>query len=129
MHPPGCLVGDNPDPDPEARLELAIMYVSVDRDDDALSQVNQVLLEQPYRTDALRMMAIINFRQEHLDAAKADFQDLLASGDYQMDAFFYLGRIADIRSEYPDAVRYYTQVTSGNNAIYSQSRAAGILAK
>ena len=33
---------------------------------DALSQVNQVLLEQPNRTDALRLMAIINFRQNNL---------------------------------------------------------------
>jgi len=123
------LVGDDPDPDPEARLELAIMYVSADRDDDALSQVNQVLLEQPYRTDALRLMAIINFRQEHLDAARADFEDLLASGDYQMDAYYYLGRIADLRAEHVDAVRYYTQVTSGGNAVFSQSRAAAILAK
>ena len=89
------LVGDDPDPDPEARLELAIMLVSAGRDDDALSQVNQILLEQPYRTDALRLMAIINFRLERLDAAKADFEDLLASGNYRMDALYYLGRIAD----------------------------------
>ena len=123
------LVGDDPDPDPEARLELAIMLVSAGRDDDALSQVNQILLEQPYRTDALRLMAIINFRQGHMDAAKADFEDLLASGNYRMDALFYLGRIEDSRSNYEDAVAYYTEVTSGSNAVRSQSRAAGILAE
>ncbi len=123
------LVGDDPDPDPEARLELAIMLVSAGRDDDALSQVNQILLEQPYRTDALRLMAIINFRQGHMDAAKADFEDLLASGNYRMDALFYLGRIEDSRSNYEDAFAYYTEVTSGSNAVRSQSRAAGILAE
>jgi tetratricopeptide (TPR) repeat protein len=123
------LVGDDPDPDPEARLELAIMLVSAGRDDDALSQVNQILLEQPYRTDALRLMAIINFRQGHMDAAKADFEDLLASGNYRMDALFYLGRIEDSRSNYEDAVAYYTEVTNGSNAVSSQSRAAGILAE
>jgi tetratricopeptide (TPR) repeat protein len=123
------LIGDDPDPDPEARLELAIMLVSAGRDDDALSQVNQVLLEQPYRTDALRLMAIINFRLERLDAAKSDFEDLLASGNYRMDALYYLGRIADRREELDDAVRYYTEVTSGSNAILAQSRAAGILAQ
>jgi len=123
------LVGDNPDPDPEARLELAIMLVSAGRDDDALSQVNQILLEQPYRTDALRLMAIINFRQEHLDAAKADFEDLLASGNYRMDALYYLGRIADRRGNYDEAVKNYSQVTGGSNAVLSQSRAAGILAQ
>ncbi|MDH4073154.1 MAG: tetratricopeptide repeat protein, partial [Gammaproteobacteria bacterium] len=101
------LVGDDPDPDPEARLELAIMLVSAGRDDDALSQVNQILLEQPYRTDALRLMAIINFRLDRLDAARADFEDLLESGSYRMDALYYLARIADRLGEFDDAVRYY----------------------
>ena len=123
------LVGDNPDPDPEARLELAIMLLSAGRDDDALSQVNQILLEQPSRSDALRLMAIINFRLEHLDAARADFQDLLATGHYTMDALYYLGRIADRRSEQEQAIRYYAQVTRGSNAVMSQRRAAGIMAQ
>jgi tetratricopeptide (TPR) repeat protein len=122
------LVGDDPDPDPEARLELAIMLVSAGRDDDALSQVNQILLEQPFRTDALRLMAIINFRLDRLDAAKADFEDLLATGNYRMDAYYYLARIADHRGEQDEAVRHYSQVVGGSNAIASQSRAAGILA-
>ena len=123
------LVGDDPDPDPEARLELAIMLLSVGRDDDALSQVNQILLEQPARSDALRLMAIINFRLDRLGAARADFQDLLETGHYTMDALYYLGRIADRNSELEQAVRYYSQVTRGSNAIISQRRAAGIMAQ
>ena len=123
------LVGDDPDPDPEARIELAIMLVSAGRDDDALSQVNQVLLEQPYRTDALRLMAIINFRLEYLDAAQSDFEDLLQSGAYRMDALYYLGRIADRREEHDAAIRYYSQVTGGNNAVMAQSRVAGLLSQ
>jgi tetratricopeptide (TPR) repeat protein len=108
------LIGDDPDPDPEARLELAIMLLSAGRDDDALSQVNQILLEQPNRTDALRLMAIINFRLDHLDAARADFQDLLASGHFTMDALYYLGRIADRNEQNEQAIRYYSQVTRGS---------------
>lgn len=123
------LVGDDPDPDPEARLELAIMLLAAGRDDDALSQVNQILLEQPSRTDALRLMAIINFRLDHLDAARDDFQDLLESGHYTMDALYYLGRIADRSSEPERALHYYAQVTRGSNAIISQRRAAGIMAQ
>ena len=123
------LVGDDPDPDPAARLELAIMLLSVGRDDDALSQVNQILLEQPARSDALRLMAIINFRLDRLDAARADFQDLLESGHYTMDALYYLGRIADRSSEPERALHYYAQVTRGSNAIISQRRAAGIMAQ
>ena len=123
------LVGDSADPDPEARLELAIMLLSAGRDDDALSQVNQILLEQPQRSDALRLMAIINFRLDHLDAAKADFEDLLATGYFAMDAMYYLGRIADREEDSDSAIRYYSQVTHGSNAVVSQRRAAGILAQ
>jgi tetratricopeptide (TPR) repeat protein len=121
------IVGDDPDPDPEARMELAILLLSAGRDDDALSQVNQILLEQPRRTDALRLMAIINFRLENLDAAWADFQDVLASGHYTMDALYYLGRISDRRSEHEQAVRLYSQVHGGSNAVISQRRVGAIM--
>jgi tetratricopeptide (TPR) repeat protein len=121
------IIGDDPDPDPDARMELAIMYMMVDREDDALSQVNQVLLEQSGRMDALRLMAIINFHKGHLDAAWDDFHDLLSSGQYRMDALYYLGRIADYRSEHDRAIRFYSEVREGSYALPSQQRAAALL--
>ncbi len=122
------IIGDDPDPDPDARIELAIMMMSAGRDDDALSQVNQVMLEQPSRTEALRLMAIINFRQQNLDAAWDDFQSLLASGRYTMDALYYLGRIADFRGQTDAAIEYYRNVTDGMNAVAAQRRASALLA-
>jgi len=122
------IIGDDPDPDPDARMELALMMMSAGRDDDALSQINQILLEQPARADALRLMAIINFRLENLDAAWDDFQDLLSSGRYTMDALYYLARIADYREETDRAIRLYTQVKTGPNAIVSQRRAGALIA-
>jgi len=122
------IIGDDPDPDPDARMELAVMFMSAGRDDDALSQVNQVLLEQASNTDALRMMAIINFRQNNLDAAWDDFEDLLASGRHTQDALYYLARIADFRDEKDKAIRLYTQVTGGDNAVFSQRRASALIA-
>ena len=122
------IIGDDPDPDPDARMELALMMMTAGRDDDALSQVNQILLEQPARADALRLMAIINFRLERLDAAWDDFQDLLASGRFTMDALYYLARIADYREDFERAVRLYSQVTAGPNAVVSQRRAAALVA-
>jgi tetratricopeptide (TPR) repeat protein len=121
------IIGDDPDPDPDARMELAIMYMLVEREDDALSQVNQVLLEQPGRMDALRLMAIINFHKGFLDAAWDDFHDLLASGQYRMDALYYLGRISDYRGEHDRAIRFYSEVRQGSNALPSQQRAAALL--
>lgn len=104
------------------------MYMLAGRDDDALSQVNQVLLEQSGRLDALRLMAIINFRLERLDAAWDDFEDLLASGQYRMDALYYLARIADYREQYERAVLLYKEVKFGSNTVFSQRRASALLA-
>ncbi|NNF40351.1 MAG: tetratricopeptide repeat protein [Woeseiaceae bacterium] len=122
------IIGDDPTPDADARMELAVMYMLAGRDDDALSQVNQVLLEESGRSDALRLMAIINFRQEYLDAAWDDFQDLLATGEFRMDALYYLARIADLREEHERAVLLYREVRYGANAVPAQRRASALLA-
>ena len=122
------IIGDDADPDPDARVELALLYMSAGREDDALSQVNQVLLERPRRADALRMMAIINFRMNNLDVAWDDFEDLLESREYTEDALYYLARIADIRTEVDRAIRLYSQVKAGSNAVASQRRAAALIA-
>jgi len=98
------------------------------RDEDALSQVNQVLLEQAGRSDALRLMAIINFRGGNLDVAEDDFEDLLATGQYRMDALYYLARIADFRQQYDRAIDLYREVDYGDNAISAQRRASALLA-
>lgn len=122
------IIGDAPNPDPDARMELALMYMSDDRDDDAMSQVNQILLEQSGRSDALRLLAIINFRRSNFDAAWDDFEDLLASGDYTMDALYYLARISDIRGQLQRAIQLYSQVRSGQYAVTSQRRAGALMA-
>ena len=122
------IIGDSPDPDPDARMELALMYVSAGQVDDAMSQVNQILLEQPDRADALRLMAIINFRQNHLDAAQSDFEDLLSTGRFTTDALYYLARIADVRNDYEQAAQLYMQVRDGQFAVTAQRRAAALTA-
>jgi tetratricopeptide (TPR) repeat protein len=122
------IIGDDPDPDPDARMELAILYIMAERGDDALSQVNQVQLEQPGRRDALRLGAIIHFHQGRLEAAWDDFHDLLASGQFTMEALYYLGRISDYREETDRAIRFFSEVRQGGNALSAQQRAAVLLA-
>ena len=122
------LIGDNPRPDPDARLELALVMMAAGRDDDALSQVNQIQYETGSQPDALRLMAILNFRQENLDAAWEDFQDLLSTGRHTMDALFYLARIADFRGESDRAIRLYSQVKDGSHTVTAQRRASALIA-
>lgn len=122
------LIGDDPQPDPNARMELALVMMAVGRNDDALSQVNQIQYETGYQPDALRLMAILNFRERNFDAAREDFQDLLSAGRHTMDALYYLARIADYREETDRAIRLYSQVREGSNAIAAQRRASALIA-
>ena len=45
-----------------------------------------------------------------------------------MDALYYLGRIADYRDEADRAIRFFSEVRHGSNAVESQRRAAFLLA-
>jgi tetratricopeptide (TPR) repeat protein len=74
-------------------------------------------------------MAIINFRLENLDVAQSDFEELLASGRYTMDAFYYLARIADHREEKDRAIQLYSQVIHGQNTVISQRRASFLISE
>lgn len=121
------LIGDQLNPSKESRLELALAYMSSDRLEDALGQVSQILLERNMEFDAIRLMAIINFRLGDLNSARQDFNELLAQNVFQMDAVFYLARINEQESNIAEAIKLYSQVTSGVNVIYSQNKVAQLL--
>ena len=120
-------IGDQLNPSKESRLELALAYMSSDRLEDALGQVSQILLERSAEYEAIRLMAIINFRLGDLNSARQDFDELLAQNFFRMDAFFYLARINEQESNIAEAIKFYSQVTSGVNAIYSQNKVVQLL--
>ena len=121
------MIGDQVNPSSDSRLELALAYMSSDRLDDALGQVSQILLERSSEYSALRLMAIINFRLEHYDSASKDFNELLEKDMFRMDSLFYLARISEQKSNFSDALKYYSMVTSGVNAVYSQRKVVNLL--
>ena len=121
------MIGDQINPSSDSRLELALAYMSSDRLDDALGQVSQILLERSSEYSALRLMAIINFRLEHYDSASKDFNELLEKDMFRMDSLFYLARISEQKSNFSDALKYYSMVTSGINTVYSQRKVVSLL--
>ena len=120
-------IGDQLNPSKESRLELALAYMSSDRLEDALGQVSQILLDRSAEYEAIRLMAIINFRLGDLNSARQDFGELLAQNVFRMDAVFYLARINEQESNIAEAIKLYSQVTSGVNAIYSQNKVVQLL--
>ena len=120
-------IGDQINPSSESRLELALLYMSSERLEDALGQVSQILLERNDQSAAIRLMAIINFRLDDYDAAWIDFNELLENKSYPMDALYYMARISEIKGNTIKAVQFYSQVNSGTNAIYSQRRVSNLM--
>ena len=120
-------IGDQINPSSAARIELALAYMSSDRLDDALGQVSQILLEKNNQSEAVRLMAIINFRLGDYDAAWIDFSELLESDLYPMDAKFYMGRISEIKGNKVKAIEYYEGVEAGTNTVYSQLKVSNLM--
>jgi len=120
------MIGDQINPSSDLRLELALAYMSSSRLEDALGQVSQILLERNSEYSALRLMAIINFRLGHLDSASKDFNELLENDMFRMDSLFYLARISEQKSNFSDALKYYSKVTSGVNTVFSQRKVVSL---
>ena len=66
---------------------------------------------------ALRLLGLIEFQEDKLDAAARRFTELLATGKFLDDSFYYLGLIAERRGELEQALRLYAQVQGGDNAV------------
>ena len=61
------------------------------------------------------------------DDAGVRFAELLATGRYVEDGFYYLGLIAERHGDFERALRWYSRVQSGDNTVPALLRAAAIL--
>lgn len=117
------------------RMQLAAAYIAVDREADALTQVNEVINAEPSAI-AYLVRGDILYRQQALDAAGADYQrviDAKASGEFAMvdtqlarafvglgRVFLDLGKAADAAPLLLNAVRI-EQTNADNLALYGRA--------
>ncbi len=78
---------------------------------------------------AVRLLGLVEFQEGHYEAATERFAQLLRTERYLDDAFYYLGLIAERHDDPEQALRFYAQVQSGENAVPALLRAAAILQK
>ena len=112
--------------DDGVRLDYAFMLMSVGRNDDARFEL-MLLLEETGSASALRALGFLEMDGGRFEDAAARFSQLLATGEYTYDAFFYLGLIAERMEEYPRAMRAYARVNTGFSAITAQARLAQLM--
>ena len=111
----------------ETRLEYAELLLSSGNGSRAKELLELVLDENPQLPEAIRAMAFLMLSENELKEAKIYFETLRPDVRYKNEAFFYLGRIAEIEEQYLQAMRSYSRVTEGNNAIEAQLRVAHLL--
>jgi tetratricopeptide (TPR) repeat protein len=112
---------------PANRLDYALLLLSAQRDDVALEQL-AILARAPEAAPvALRLLGIVEYQQGKFDAAGMRFSELLRTGKFLDDAFYYLGLIAEKHNDPERALRLYAQVQSGDYFVSTLLRAATIL--
>ena len=115
------------DPSPSNVLDHALLLLAAQQDDAAVSEL-QTLASQPETAAvALRLLGLLDLQAGRLDKATQRFAELLATGKFADDCFYYLGLIAERLGDVPRAMRFYGQVQGGDNAVTALLRASNLL--
>jgi tetratricopeptide (TPR) repeat protein len=115
------------DDSPTNRFNYVALLMTAQRLPEATAQL-EILARNPDSTAvALRLLGLLEFQQGHFDAASARFKQLLTTGKFGDDAFYYLALIADRNGDAERALRFYSQVQKGENVVPALLRAAALL--
>jgi tetratricopeptide (TPR) repeat protein len=117
------------DSSPTNRFNYAALLMTAQRLPEATEQL-EILARSPESTAvALRLLGLLEFQQGHFETASAKFRQLLNTGKFSDDAFYYLALIADRNGDPERALRFFSQVQNGENVVPALLRAATLLHK
>jgi tetratricopeptide (TPR) repeat protein len=108
------------------KLEFAELLLSSGETVEAERLLDEILEENPGMPEAIRALAFLSLANEDLDVARERFEMLRSDPTYRDETFYYLGRIAELESDYLQAQRSYSRVTDGPRAVEAQIRTGAI---
>lgn len=114
---------------PAAELRLGYVKLLLDGNHyaHAQRQLDLILRGDPNNADAHFALGLLALEAQNADVAETHFKAVAAQGARKADAAYYLGRIAELRDRPDDALRWYEQVTGGNQTIDAAVRRALLL--
>jgi tetratricopeptide (TPR) repeat protein len=115
------------DPSPANVLEHSLLLLAAQQNDAAASELETLASQPDTAAVALRLLGLLDLQAGRLDKATQRFAELLATGKFADDCFYYLGLIAERLGDVPRAMRFYGQVQSGDNAVAALLRASNLL--
>jgi tetratricopeptide (TPR) repeat protein len=115
------------DPSPTNILDHALLLLAAQQNDAAVVELETLASQPDTAAVALRLLGLVDFQEGRLDKATQHFTELLTTGKFVDDSFYYLGLIAERLGDVPRAMRFYGRVQSGDNAVAALLRASNLL--
>jgi len=113
-----------PDADVATHMEYALVLASTGHDEEARAILTPYATGNTVLPAAVRTLGMLDLQSDDLKGANARFEELLSMGSQSYDALYYLGVVAERRNDETNAIRYYSRVTGGEQAIAAQQRVA-----
>jgi tetratricopeptide (TPR) repeat protein len=111
------------DATPANVLNYALLLLAASQDQAAIAQLDSLARDAESQAVALRLLGLVEFQNGDLDAAARHFTELLTTGKFVDDSFYYLGLIAERRGDLEKALRLYAQVQERRQRGRGSSRA------
>ena len=117
------------DADVATHLEYALLLAATGHDEEARAMLTPYAAGKTVIPGAVRTLGVMDLDAGNLDAANAQFENLLSTGAQSYEALYYLGTIAERRKDVERAQRYYSRVVAGEYSLAAQQRLARIKAE
>jgi tetratricopeptide (TPR) repeat protein len=114
----------------DTRLAYARQLVADKAYEPARQEFQTLLAAFPANPDVAMAVALLSLQLKDFDAAAAQLKQALDNNYKDPDAIrFYLGELSEERKQYDEALKWYTQVSRGEQFIPARARYAGVLVK
>ncbi len=113
----------------ELRMGYARLLIESDRHEEARRQFEAALSAKPDYAEARYALGLMALEREEPDRAEPQFRALLDSPAFKSQARYYLGRIEEARKQPLEALKWYEQVTEGDQVIDAAVHRAVLLGK
>jgi len=114
----------------EVRLSYARVLVAEQKYNEARAEFQTLSKDFPDNVDVIFAVGVLSLQLQDYALAEANFKRLLTLPYRDKNTVrMYLGQIADERKNYPEALRWYEQVTGGEQYLQAQMRYALVLNK
>jgi tetratricopeptide (TPR) repeat protein len=101
-------------------LEYVRMLSASGRVADANEELQRLAKKYGGQTEIARMHGLLSMIAGDLDRAENVFSQLLASSSHVYESYFYLGQIASLRQDYPEAIKFFSRISGGERLVPAQ---------